>query len=431
MQSKRIFTLDVKSKIGEQVVLSGFVQAIRDQGGIKFIVLRDLHGVVQCVFLKNHETAFKTCSELSLESVVTVTGLAKEQKQAPNGYEVEVEELEILSKADALPIPVAQEKGAQEVDFTLKLDWRWLDLRRDEKRLIFQVWTELEKGFRNYFYDNNYIQVYTPSFMKSASESGSEVFKVKYFDREAYLAQSPQFYKQAAMAAGFEKVFMCVPVFRAEPSFTTRHMTEFTGWDMEISYIKNHYDVMAEKEQMIVAGMKNLVDLVPGLQVPAVPFPKMTILEVKEKLQKAGFSVKMDADLSPEEEREICRIVKAEQNHDFVFVTDWPADIRAFYHMRLEPGSLLTRSFDLLYKGLEITTGAQREHRYNVLKAQASQRGMNLEELEESYFRFFKYGCPPHGGLGFGPGRFVMKILDLESVKDATFLPRDVKRLAP
>ena len=423
---------DLKEKIGEKVKVSGFVQVRRDQGGIKFFVVRDVTGTVQVVFLKGAGEVFNKAGEVSLESVVSIEGLVKEEKQAPGGFEVSAESLEILSKAEPeLPIPILEEKSGEPTDITKRLDWRWIDLRKEENLKIFRVWTELEKGFRSYYDQQGFIQIYTPSLMGTASETGADVFKLQYFEGEAYLAQSPQFYKQMAQASGFEKVFCVGPVFRAEPSFTSRHMTEFTGWDFEISYIDSHLDVMSVEENLIVSGFTQLKKTVlPDLEIPSTPFPRITMEEAKEKLSKAGIKAGRKFDISGEEEIEICKIIKEETGHDFVFVTDWPVEARPFYHMRYEDNPSLTKSFDLLYKGLEITTGSQREHRYDVLIYQAKEKGMSVESLSD-YLNFFKFGCPPHGGAGTGPGRLVMKILDIPSVKEVTFLPRDVRRLKP
>jgi len=423
---------DLKQKIGEKVRISGFVQARRDQGGIKFFVVRDVTGTVQVVFLKGAGEVFIKAGEVSLESVVSIEGLVKEEKQAPGGFEISAENLEILSSAEPeLPIPVLEEKSGEPTDITKRLDWRWIDLRKDENLKIFKVWTELEKGFRQYWDSQDYIQIYTPSLMGTASETGSDVFKLQYFEREAYLAQSPQFYKQMAQGSGFEKVFCVGPVFRAEPSFTSRHMTEFTGWDFELSYINSHFDVMSEEENLLVSGFTQLQKTVlPDLEIPSTPFPRITMEEAKDRLSKSGIKAGRKYDLSGEEEIELSRIIKEETGHDFVFVTDWPAEARPFYHMRYENNPGVTKSFDLLYKGLEVTTGSQREHRYDVLISQAKEKGMSVESLED-YLNFFKFGCPPHGGAGIGPGRLVMKILNIPSVKEVTFLPRDVRRLKP
>ncbi len=422
----------VGTKIGSEVELFGFVQAIRDQGKIKFLILRDITGTIQCVVLGS-SPAFETINDLTLESVVRINGLAKEEKQAPGGYEIEVKEISILSKSDPiLPIPVVVEKGGSETELPTRLDYRWIDLRKQEKSQIFKIWTAMEEGWRKYFTENEYMQFYSPSFMGAPSESGSEVFSVDYFGTKAYLAQSPQFYKQMAMASGFEKVFAVGPVFRAEPSYTTRHQTEFTGWDFEISYIKDHHEIMDEEEKMIVSGIQRINEkLGTNYKIPARPFPSITMANAKEKLTKIGIIGEKKYDFSPEEEKAISKIIEDETGSEFVFVTDYHITIRPFYHMRHEDNPELTKSFDLLYKGLEITTGAQREHRYDVLLKQIEEKGMKLEGGIADYVQFFKYGCPPHGGAGIGPGRIIMQMLDLGNIREVTYLPRDVKRLKP
>lgn len=421
----------LQEKLGTTVTISGFAQAIRNQGKIAFMRVRDNSGSIQIVILGNNEVAFNTIKSLSIESVVTITGLCEAAKQVPEGLEIECESITVLSAADPiLPIPVAIEKGSENVDVSNRFDWRWLDLRLPDKQLIFKLWTLLESGARKYFLQNGFTQLYSPAMMSAASEGGAEFFEVKYFDRKAYLAQSPQFYKQMAMASGMEKIFMVGPVFRAEESFTTRHMTEFTGWDVEISYIDSHHDVMDMEEALLIAAFTEAKTLMSELVVPATPFPRITFGDVKRMLANAGIPSEKAHDLSPEEERELAKLIKAETGSDFVFVIDYPFEGRAFYHMRHEDNNQLTKGFDLLYKGLEITTGAQREHRIEILEKQALEKGVSLESIAD-YLNFFRYGCPPHGGIGMGPGRLVMKILDLDSVKEATFLPRDVKRLRP
>ena len=422
----------VGTKIGSEVEVYGFVQALRNQGKIKFLILRDITGIIQCVVLGNSE-AFSLTDELTLESVVKIKGLAKEEKQAPGGYEIEVKALEILSKAEpVLPIPVVSEKGGAETELPTRLDYRWIDLRKQEKSQIFKIWTAMEEGWRKYFSENEYIQFYSPSFMGSPSESGSEVFAVDYFGTKAFLAQSPQFYKQMAMAAGFEKVFAVGPVFRAEPSYTTRHQTEFTGWDFEISFIESHHDVMDQEEGMIISGIQSVNEkLGTNFKVPTRPFPRITMAEAKEKLIKSGIIGEKKYDFSPEEEKAISKIMEEETGSEFVFVTDYHISIRPFYHMRHADNPEYTKSFDLLYKGLEITTGAQREHRYDVLLKQIAEKGMKVEGGIADYVQFFRYGCPPHGGAGIGPGRIIMQMLDLVNIREVQYLPRDVKRLKP
>ncbi len=433
----RIKITDLKNHVGKKIEIAGWVQTIRDQKKIKFLIIRDISGIIQTVVF-NNEKALKVVDVLTLESVVKITGLVKEEKQAPGGMEITVEEIEILSlAAPELPIPVVEKSG--EVDQTKRLDWRFLDLRKPERQLIFQVWTELEKAFIDYCISQDYIEIHSPKLMASPSEGGAEVFEIKYFDRKAYLAQSPQFYKQMAMAAGFEKVFEVGPVFRAEPSFTSRHATEFNGFDLEKSFIDSHQDIIEEESKMLVYALKQIkekygdkIKEVYGLEVniPSLPFPQITVKEAKKVLKERGVVSEKSGDFSPEEERAMGDYIKENFEHDFVFVTEYPAVGRAFYHMRLEDGSELTRGFDLLWNGLEVTTGAQREHRYDVLVRQAQERGVGLGAIQ-FYLDFFKYGCPPHGGLGAGPERMIMQIFQLESIREASYLYRGVKRLEP
>jgi aspartyl-tRNA synthetase len=276
--------------------------------------------------------------------------------------------------------------------------------------------------------------------METASESGAELFKVEYFGRTAYLAQSPQFYKQMAMAAGFDRIFEIGPVFRANPSFTSRHDTEFTSVDVEISWIESHNDVMKLEEEwvrfMLISIKKELGDEIKELYgteitIPEIPFPRVTMEEAYAILGSKGYTVAREkGDLDPEGERILAAYVKDKFGHDFVFVIDWPVSVRAFYHMRCENNPGLTKSFDLLWSGLEVTTGAQREHRYDILARQAQEKGFALGPLQH-YLDFFKYGCPPHGGYGFGLTRMLMILLGLKNVREVTYLYRGPNRLSP
>ena len=436
---------DLPAYLDKEVSMKGFVQSVRAQGKVGFITLRNITGMVQCVFLG--EALIGELKKISTESYVQIDGKLVAAKQAPGGVEIQVAALTIISAAaPELPIPVVTIKGGEETEAPARFDYRWIDLRKSEKANIFKVWTSFEKGLRKYWNDNDYIQVYSPSFMSTPSETGAEVFEVNYFDRKAYLAQSPQFYKQMAMASGFGKVFMAGPVFRAEESFTTRHLTEFTGFDFEISDINDHHDLMDEEEAMLVFAFTQLQVDAPTkfpdvkIEIPSRPFPRISMVEAKKILAKEGVGdgVKNgnsipsgeEHDLSPEEERAISEYVKKTYNHDFVFITDYHKSKSAFYHMRHPEDNDRSRRADLIYRGIEVTTLAQREHRIDILEQQAREKGMNLDGLKD-YLNFFRYGVPAHGGAGIGPGRLIMKILDLPNVREATYLPRDVKRLNP
>jgi len=430
---ERTYIKDLGDSIGKEATIVGFVQALRVQSKIIFLVLRDVTGAVQNVIEIKNPEAFEIAKNLSLESVVKITGEIKTAPQAPGGFEIGVSGIELITASlPELPIPVVVKGNDEETEAPTRFDYRWIDLRKPEKAKIFKVWTEFEKGWRKYWDENNFTQIYTPSFMNTPSESGAEVFEVKYFNRKAYLAQSPQFYKQMAMASGLERVFVAGPVFRAEESFTTRHMTEFTGWDFEMAYIESHHDVMDAEEGMIVSGFEQLQKTFSelGLKIPARPFPRITMVEAKKILAGLNIESPEEHDLSPEEERAISEYVEKEMNHEFVFITDYHKSKGAFYHMRLEDDNDRTKRADLLFRGIEVTTLAQREHRIDILEKQAKEKGMSLESLKD-YLNFFRYGVPPHGGAGIGPGRFIMRILNLSNIREATYLPRDVKRLNP
>lgn len=434
---ERTLISQLKEKIGEPVKLQGWVQTIRDQGGILFIILRDITGLTQVVVA--NKQLLEAAKSLTLESVVEIHGTPKLEEKVFTGVEVVAEQIMVLSHAEPeLPIQVV-EKGEAEPDQQIRLDWRFLDLRKPERQLIYKVWTEFQRALVEYCIERSYIEIHSPKLMSTPSESGAELFEVKYFERKAYLAQSPQFYKQMAMAAGFEKVFEISPVFRAEPSFTTRHATEFQGFDLEKSFIESHQDIIQEEEQMLAYAIAKMKEKYGEeiqerynreLTVPTLPFPQITMEEAKKVLVSIGVASEKEGDLSPEEERKLSEYIKEKYGHEFVFVTEYPAHARAFYHMQFEDRPGITKGFDLLWNGIEVTTGAQREHRYEVLLKQAKERGVRPESMQ-FYFDFFKYGCPPHGGLGAGAERMMMKILGLESIREASYLYRGVKRLTP
>lgn len=443
---KKIWINEIKDKTGETVELYGWVNVRRDHGKIIFIDLRDRSGIAQLVFTPQNEELYKIVETLRPEWVISVKGEVVERPKGMQNNEIEtgkievkVQELQILSEAQQ-PIPIQIiDKTETEADLDTRMDWRWLDLRKPEKQLIFKVWTVMEQAFRDFLIKNKFIEIHSPKFMNSPSESGAELFEVKYFKRKAYLAQSPQFYKQMAMAAGFEKVFEVGPVFRANPSFTSRHDTEFTSYDLEMSFIDSHQDVINLEQQLIVSMLGSVKEKFNNeikkyynrnLVIPGIPFPQVTLEEAKGFLSNSKISGAEKGDLNPEEERKLCEIIREKFNHEFVFITDYPKKGRAFYHMRYENKPDITKGFDLLFNGLEITTGAQREHRYKILAKQAKEKGLKSKSIQY-YLDFFKYGCPPHGGFGFGPSRFLMKILNVSNVREVTYLYRGVKRLSP
>lgn len=438
---ERTFIRDLRNKVDQTVKLQGWLQTLRDQKKIQFLILRDPTGLVQVAHWKpNDEELAARIGAMGMETAVTITGKVIDNPVVKlNQLEVQLESLVVENPSESpLPFdPFAETLPA--LDY--RLDWRYMDLRRPYNSLLFQVETTLEMAMREYWIKHGFIEVHSPKLTGSPSESGAELFSLDYFDRKAYLAQSPQFYKQMAMAAGFERIFEIGPVFRADPSFTARHMTEFTGVDMEISWIDSHEDVMAFEEnwlQYCYSRVKELhgdaiketfdVDLV----IPPVPFPRIPMREAVEILKSRGYVMPADkkGDIDPAGEREIAAYVKEKYNHDFVFLTDWPMTVRPFYHMRLEGDDTLTRSFDLIANGLEITTGAQREHRVEVLTSQALEKGLTLEPIQY-YLDFFRYGCPPHGGFGLGLSRLLMVLLNLPNIREAVYIFRGPTRLNP
>jgi nondiscriminating aspartyl-tRNA synthetase len=435
---ERTLIKELSGKIGEQVTIRGWVNAIRDQKKVQFVVIRDETGMAQVVLGKDDPPSElnEAVSGLTVESAVTMTGtVVADERVKLSGLELQLDGLKVDSPAQA-ELPIAEDSALDK-----RIDWRYLDLRRPERKLIFEVQSTVEHAMREFWRQEGFIEIHTPKLMGSASESGAELFKVEYFDGQAYLAQSPQFYKQMAMAAGFGKVFEIGPVFRANPSFTSRHDTEFTSVDVEISWIDSHEDVMSFEERWL-AHTFGAVSAEHGeaieatfeteVVVPELPFPRVTLDEAKEWLREAGHdSVPGPGhDLDPASERALSALIKEKHGHEFVFVTDYPSSVRPFYHMRHPEDQTLTRSYDLLWKGIEITTGAQREHRYEQLLAQAAQKGVETEPIQY-YLDFFRYGAPPHGGFGFGLTRLLMQMLGQENVREVTFLYRGPNRLEP
>jgi nondiscriminating aspartyl-tRNA synthetase len=429
------------------VSVSGWVETVRDQKKVQFIVLRDESGAAQLVNPAVRElnaddeasgsklATTEAISALAHGSFITVTGTLKHDERVKlGGLEIKLDSLEVVG--EALPeTPIAADSSLDK-----RMDWRFLDLRNPKQNLIFRIQTTFEHALRTYWIDNDFIELHTPKLMASASESRAELFEVDYFDTKAYLAQSPQFFKQMAQPAGFGKVFEVGPAFRADPSFTSRHATEFTSIDSEVSWIDSHEDVMTLHEDLIVAGfsavkekhgeeIKALFDL--DVVVPSTPFPRIPLAEAKRIVADRGYEVpRADDDMDPEGERQIAAYVAEKFGHEFVFLTDYASSIRPFYHMRHEGDQSITKSYDLIFNGVEISTGAQREHRVDVLIEQAKEKGLDPEELE-FYLDFFRYGVPPHGGFGMGLARVLMLMLHETSIREVTYLFRGPTRLLP
>ncbi|MER5830528.1 aspartate--tRNA(Asn) ligase [Streptomyces sp. NPDC002130] len=436
MIHSRVHVSDLREHVGSTVTICGWVNTLRLQRKMQFVLVRDHTGTVQVTHTRDDGPLEAQLEALTPESAIRITGRVVDAAQVKlGGLEIVPEAVEVLNLA-ATPLPIDEHTGLEQ-----RMDWRFLDVRRrPAAQLMFAVQTTLEQGMREYAYARGATEMHTPKLMGTASESGAEVFELGYFGRSAYLAQSPQFFKQMAIAAGIDKVFEIGPVFRAEPSFTSRHATEFTGVDVELAWIDGVEDVMAFEEQMLAHAIAKVAGahgeaiaehFGVEVTVPTTPFPRVTMAETHEILREGGWDpAGIKEDLDPEGERSISAHIKETTGHEFVFITHYPVGIRPFYHMRPADDASVTLSFDLLWKGLEVTTGAQREHRYDVLLKQAAEKGMSPEPMQD-YLNAFRHGCPPHGGLGMGLGRVLMVMLGLDSIREATFLFRGPNRLTP
>ncbi len=427
---ERTFIKDITPGIRR---VSGFVENLRNKRTMAFIVLKDITGKLQVTLEKEKYPELAAIVDtLTLNSVITVEGeVVANEYVKMGGIELLPTSMTVESIAEALPI-----KADSDID--VRMDYRWIDLRRDQNQLMLKLQTTMTAAMREFLLQRDFVEIHTPKFIAAASESGSEVFEVKYFDTKAYLAQSPQFYKQMAMAAGLERIFETGPVFRAEKSYTNKHATEFTGFDLEFSYVTGVEDVMHMEEELIAYMMAKVKaahgDAIKALFgteviVPTVPFPRMKLKDVYAELEKRyGYTCpdEVKGDLTTDAERMTKQLCQDMFGHEFIFITDYDAKERAFYHMRDENG--VPQGYDLIWRGCEITTGAQREHRYEVLKKQAEEKGLGKDV--DFYLQFFKYGCPPHGGFGLGIDRLTMLFLGM-SIKEAQFLFRGPNRLTP
>jgi nondiscriminating aspartyl-tRNA synthetase len=436
MMRERNLVKDLAGMQDGPVLLGGWVEKLRDQKRIQFIILRDESGDVQVTYPRpaEEDALADTVSTLTNGSFVWIKGrLVHDERVKLGGLEIQLDELEIVTLADP-ETPIADDTSIDK-----RLDWRFLDMRRPEMNLVFKVQTTIEQAWRKYWEENDFTEIHSPKLMASASESNAELFKLEYFDTVAYLAQSPQFYKQMAMMAGLGRIFEIGPVFRADPSFTSRHATEFTSVDIEVSWIESHEDIMAIQEQLMVTAIsavkeqhgeaiKRLFDV--DVVVPTVPFPRIPLAEAVEIVKGRGHEVARGGDMDPEGERQIAAHVFETTGHEFVFLTDYPSTVRPFYHMRKEDDQSLTQSYDLIWRGTEITTGAQREHRIEKLIEQAKSKGLEPEGLK-TYLDFFRYGAPTHGGFGMGMIRVLMLMLHQPNIREVGFLFRGPNRLEP
>lgn len=422
---------------GNLVKIDGAVHTIRDMGEFSFIVLRNHEGLVQCVFEEGSIPGF-TIKDLREESTVTVEGTVRGEDRAPNGFEIRVSKITVLSEPAAnttMPIPVS--KWKLNTSLETKLSLRPISLRNVRERAIFKIQEGLVRGFRDFLFDQEFTEVRTPKIVAGNAEGGANVFKLEYFGKKAFLAQSPQFYKQT-MVGIYDRVFEVAPVFRAEKHNTTRHLNEYTSMDFEMGYIDGFEDIM-DMEQAVLKHTFEFLKLhyakeikilnltLPNVdKIPAVRFDEAKQL-VAEKYQR---KIKNPYDLEPEEEILIGKYFEEEYGSEFVFVTHYPSKKRPFYAMDDPTDTKYTLSFDLLFKGMEITTGGQRIHSYEEQVDKMVARGMDPADFGH-YLMIHKHGMPPHGGLGIGLERLTMRLLGESNVRETTLFPRDVSRLEP
>ena len=420
--------------VGREVKVNGAVHAIRDMGTIAFVVLRKREGLVQCVY-EAGITDFDI-RELKEESAVEVMGVVKAEERAPQGFEIRLKEIRVLSRP-AEPLPLAVSKWKLNTSLETKLSLRPISLRNVRERAKFKIQEGIVRGFRDYLLSRDFTEIRTPKIVARGAEGGSNVFKLEYFNKKAELGQSPQFYKQT-MVGVYDRVFEAAPVFRAEKHNTTRHLNEYTSLDFEMGYIDSFRDVMDMETGMLQYVMKLLeqdykkeLDML-GVTLPEVGrIPAVRFDQAKELVsRKYDRKIRNPYDLEPEEELLIGRYFQEEYGSDFVFVTHYPSKKRPFYAMDDPADPRFTLSFDLLFRGLEVTTGGQRIHDYREITAKMEKRGMDPEDIA-SYLMIFKYGMPPHGGLGIGLERLTMRLLDEQNVREASLFPRDVTRLEP
>ncbi len=434
----RMYAAEITPEMdGQKVKVAGWVHEVRDLGGLRFLLIRDKTGLLQVTLPKKHvpREAFDLCGRLSRESVVEVRGEVKRMPKAPGGVEVIPGEI-ILLNAAASPLPL-DPTGRASANLDTRLDNRVLDLRRAEVRAVFRVRDAALDAGRKHLRDQGFIEVHTPRIISTSSEGGTELFPIAYFEREAFLAQSPQLYKQMLMASGLDRVYEIATYFRAEEHDTVWHLNEITAIDCEVAFIKNEENVLNVIENLVSEMIKGVIARVPEdlrilgieLKPPPLPFPRITYDEALDMLRDRGLSVPWGEDLTTESEKKLGEAMR-EQGHEIYFITKYPLRIKPFYTMPSSEDPKYSNAFDLEFKGREIVSGSQRIHRHDLLVEQIKAKNLNPENFTY-YLRAFKYGMPPHGGFGLGMERFLTLLLDLPNVREAVLFPRDRKRLEP
>jgi nondiscriminating aspartyl-tRNA synthetase len=422
-----------KTEYTSNVTVAGWAEEIRNLGSIAFLILRDRKGTLQLTILKKKTPElFERFVSLSRESVISVQGLCKENEKVRNGYEILPESVDVLSIAETpLPLGVVDKV---EADFDTRLDNRIIDLRKPETQAIFKIRNEVIAAAHEYLRSQHFLEVHTPKIIASSSEGGTDMFRLRYFEKEAFLAQSPQLYKQSLMATGLDRIYEIAWYFRAEEHNTRRHLNESTAVDIEMAFIKDEEDVMNILEHLVHAMWKRASECTDELNilkktvtVPALPFVRIPYDEVIKKIQQLNSPIQWGTDLSTEDERLLGNIMK-DDGVDFYFITKYPLESKPFYTMPEK--QKYSRGFDLECKGIEISSGSQRIHDVSLLEERLKAKGLDPKDFE-AYLKAFRYGMPPHGGFGFGIERFLMELLDITNIRECILFPRDRTRLTP
>ena len=429
---------DLRARIGKEVKLQGWVHDVRILGGISFVLLRSARGIVQVAAPKKSVSAdlLSLISGLHQEDVISCTGTVKESKAARMGFELVPSAIEVIAKA-AAPLPL-DPRGVTPASLDTRLQWRSLELRRPETAAIFKVENAFIQGFEDFLQRSGFIRAFTPSIIGGVSEGGSEVFKVDFYGRDAYLRQDPQLHRQLTIAGGFDRIYDLGANWRAELSHTPRHLSEHRTIAPEIAFIADERDTMRLEEEMIVHGVKRVLDacaeelslLKVKLEVPHTPFPEASFPEVYEVLEKLGKKLPKNQDIDDPTQRVLGEHVRKETGSDFFYLNRFPSAVKPFYVMKVDDAPDFARSVDLVYRGQELSSGGQREHRHDRIVAQIREKGFNPTALEW-FTEPFRYGVPPHGGYSFGIERFTAYMLGIENIKEAALFPRDPERLIP
>ncbi len=430
--SRSLSTADAE----KEVVVKGWAQEIRNLGGISFLIIRDRYGTVQITAPKKKiaPEVMTALTSLARESVVKVTGTAKSANQVKGGVEVIPSNIEVLSTA-ACPLPMGVVDKVN-VEADTRFDHRFMDLRKPEIRAVFEIKSLALNLIDQFLIDEGFVEVFTPKIVASGAEGGATLFQLKYFDKTAYLAQSPQLYKQMLMSTGLDRIFEIGPAFRAEPSDTARHVSEFISFDGEMAFIDSMNDVLAVIErctQSVISGVEarakaQLEVLNTTISVPKAPYPIIEYKDAVEMVQSTGMNLKLGDDLGTEGEKALGEVMK-EKGYDMYWIVEYPEEAKPFYIMEKD-GTPYSYSFDLDYKGQEISSGGQREHRYDHLVARMQKKGLDPESFR-FYLDAFQFGMPPHGGWGVGVERLVQKMLNLPNIRETILFPRDRVRLVP